>query len=198
VDFQQFVGRGLRASDGKTECVVYDPHGLTLRHNLQDLFEQGDAPTKAKSPPPTEDSIDPLTGEPYEWDDLPAAEKKRIRAATETARTLAIASVMLTQHGFARRSVFPGDWRLEPVTAAQSKTLAGLFGVAHLVVSGAASWGAHPLLLRRLALELRRVCRAEKLRCGVASDALTVGMALFRGPEERRAAALEAVASALE
>lgn len=199
VDFQQFVGRGLRASDGKTECVVYDPHGLTLRHNLQDLFERADEKTgKPRSLPPTEDSIDPLTGEPYEWDDLPAAEKKRIRAATETARTLAIAAVMLTQHGFVRRSVFPGDWRFEPATAAQTKTLAGLYGVAHLVVTGGAEWGAHPTLLRRLALELRRVCRAGKLRCGVASDALTVGMALFRGPDERRAAALQAVASALE
>lgn len=199
VDFQQFVGRGLRASTGKAECVVYDPHGLTLRHNLQDLFEQGsDGTPKPRSLPPNEECIDPLTGEPFEWEGLPAAEKKRIRAAGETARTLAIAAVTLTQHGYARRAVIAGDWRHDPVTPAQARVLGGLFGVAHLVVSGGAEWGTEPTALRRLALELRRVCRNEKLRCGVASDALTVGIAIFRGPAEVRAAALSAVAMALQ
>jgi hypothetical protein len=75
VEYAQEIGRVLRATAGKSYALVYDPWQVTLTHQIQspvEVAEAIEAQPKAKPAEPPGLCIDPLTGLPIEWADLPA------------------------------------------------------------------------------------------------------------------------------
>jgi len=202
VEFLQEFGRVLRAAPGKTEAVIFDPWEKSLDHPMTGWLEVADdaedGPASVKEPDPTED---PLTGEEFEWGDLPEKERKRILATGEIRAYLSTAIVALTAGG--HLDPFGGSaskWRTNEASEKQITFL-----VSFSKTAGAAQnmrgYLGHPgagAQNDEQAAHVRAVAKAVKvlvraiengaaLRSGVVSDACSLARCLFRGHGKNRA-----------
>jgi hypothetical protein len=188
VEFAQEIGRVLRACEGKAHADVFDPWQVTLTHDLQSPVQVEDAITaapKAKASEPPPPMIDPLTGEPIVWADLPAKERKRIWLATDAVAFLGSAALALRASGVARQYSETGQWRREPATPAQLQALTRLRstvswvrGQGH-VLRGIGPTGAP--IVQAICRAFSAVSSSPKLRKGLASDLLTCVLTVLSG-----------------
>ena len=188
VEFAQEIGRVLRACEGKAHADVFDPWQVTLTHDLQSPVQVEDAITaapKAKASEPPPPMIDPLTGEPIVWAELPAKERKRIWLATDAVAFLGSAALALRASGVARQYSETGHWRREPATPAQLQALTRLRstvqwvrGQGH-VLRGVGPAGAP--MVQAICRAFSAVSGSPKLRKGLASDLLTCVLTVLSG-----------------
>ena len=188
VEFAQEIGRVLRACEGKAHADVFDPWQVTLTHDLQSPVQVEEAITaapKAKASEPPPPMIDPLTGEPIVWAELPAKERKRIWLATDAVAFLGSAALALRASGVARQYSEQGQWRREPATPAQLQALTRLRstvqwvrGQGH-VLRGIGPTGAP--IVQAICRAFAAVSSSPKLRKGLASDLLTCVLTVLSG-----------------
>jgi hypothetical protein len=188
VEFAQEIGRVLRACEGKAHADVFDPWQVTLTHDLQSPVQVEDAITaapKAKASEPPPPMIDPLTGEPIVWTELPAKERKRIWLATDAVAFLGSAALALRASGVARQYSETGQWRREPATPAQlqaltrlKSTVSWVRGQGH-VLRGIGPTGAP--IVQAICRAFSAVSSSPKLRKGLASDLLTCVLTVLSG-----------------
>jgi hypothetical protein len=193
VEFLQEFGRVLRAAPGKTEAVIFDPWEKSLDHPMTGWLEVADdadaGPASEKEPDPTED---PLTGEEFEWDELPEKERKKVLARGAEKAYLSTAIVALTASGLLDPF---GDaksrWRTNPASDRQVAFMAKFDRSARAAVNlrgymndGAANdeQAAH---VRAVALIAKRICtgieEGKAYRSGVVSDACSLARTLLWG-----------------
>jgi hypothetical protein len=202
VEFLQEFGRVLRAAPGKTEAVIFDPWEKSLDHPMTGWLEVADdadaGPASEKEPDPTED---PLTGEEFEWDELPEKERKRILATGEIRAYLSTAIVALTAGG--QLDPIGGSaskWRFNPASEKQTAFLVSFSKTAgaaqnmrgYLGYSGAGAQNdeqaAHVRAVAKAVKVLVRVIEnGGTLRSGIVSDACSLARCLFRGHGKNRA-----------
>ena len=193
VEFLQEFGRVLRAAPGKTEAVIFDPWETTTEHPMTGWLEvegpQADGPEIEAEPDPTED---PLTGEEFEWDDLPEKERKRILARSAMKAYLSTAVVALTASGLL--DPFGGaasQWRRNHASDRQTafaskfgKTANAAVNLRGYLTDGAVNdeQAAH---VRAVALTMKRICagidEGKTFRSGVLSDACSLAKTLLWG-----------------
>lgn len=197
MEFLQEFGRVLRAAPGKTEAVIFDPHAKSLDHPMTGWLEiatdEDDAPEVEAEPDPTED---PLTGEEFEWDNLPEKERKKIAASGAARAYLSTAIVALTTSGLLD-PIGNGvsQWRFNRASERQSvflskfeKTSRAALSLRGYLTDGAADdvQAAH---VQAVALIVSRMCKglealSEKGRTyqsGVVSDACSLAKTLLWG-----------------
>lgn len=193
VEFLQEFGRVLRAAPGKTEAVIFDPWETSLDHPmtgwLEIATEEDEAPEVDAEPNPTED---PLTGEAFEWDDLPEKERKRILARSAEKAYLSTAVVALTASGLL--DPFGGaasQWRQNPASDRQTafmskfdRSARAAMNLRGYLTDGAVddTQAAH---VRAVALIAKRICtgleEGKAYRSGVVSDACSLAKTLLWG-----------------
>lgn len=205
VAFAQEIGRVLRAYPGKTHADIFDPYGVTLEHELQDVFAVCDAAPIESEPadPPPEPFIDPLTGE--EFEKPTAIDRKKIQTRSEGAAYVAQCLMALKQHGIAP----PGSgatglkgWRRDLATEKQLAILAKTVKQARFFVQNKGRVDdlsdAESTHARAIALQVTRAhAIADKypLRKGYVSDLITVLFATIRTQDHTaRARAYAAIA----
>ena len=189
VEYAQEIGRVLRATAGKSYALVYDPWQVTLTHQIQspvEVAEAIEAQPKAKPAEPPGLCIDPLTGLPIEWADLPAKEKKRIWLASDSVSYVSQCALAYRIQQLVSDTGERGLWRSEPATVAQIGTLRRLGSTVRWVQS-------QSYRMQGIANEDREyvqaLCRAyaaitrdmSRLRRGLASDLLTCIILLLSG-----------------
>jgi superfamily II DNA or RNA helicase len=197
VEFLQEFGRVLRAAPGKTEAVIFDPHAKSLDHPMTGWLEiegdKADEPEVEAEPNPTED---PLTGEEFEWDDLPEKERKKIAARGAARAYLSTAIVALTASGLLDPIGYGvSQWRFNPASDRQTAFLSKFEKTARmsLTMRGYLTDGAvddtQAAHVQAVALIIYRLCKgiealAEKGRTyqsGVLSDACSLAKTLLWG-----------------
>lgn len=193
VEFLQEFGRVLRAAPGKTEAVIFDPWETSLDHPMTGWLEiegdKADEPEVEAEPNPTED---PLTGEEFEWDDLPEKERKRILARSAEKAYLSTAVVALTASGLL--DPFGGaasKWRFNPASDRQTVFMSKFEKSARAAVNlrGYLTDGAVDDVqaghVRAVALIAKRICtgleEGKAYRSGVVSDACSLAKTLLWG-----------------
>jgi superfamily II DNA or RNA helicase len=192
VEFLQEFGRVLRAAPGKTEAVIFDPWEKSLDHPMTGWLEVADdaedGPASVKEPDPTED---PLTGEEFEWDELPEKERKRILATGEIRAYLSTAIVALTAGGLLDPfGSAKSKWRLDIATDKQTTLLNNFSRTANFAIQrkgrllgSETDFAADHI--RAVAKSIRYLiavsASGKAVRRGVVSDACSLAMCLFRG-----------------
>jgi superfamily II DNA or RNA helicase len=193
VEFLQEFGRVLRAAPGKTEAVIFDPWETSLDHPMTGWLEieadKADEPEIEAEPNPTED---PLTGEEFEWDDLPEKERKKVLARSAEKAYLSTAIVALTASGLL--DPFGGaasQWRKNPASERQTAFMAKFEKSARAAVNmrGYLTDGAVDDVqaghVRAVALIAKRICtgieEGKAYRSGVVSDACSLARTLIWG-----------------
>jgi hypothetical protein len=193
VEFLQEFGRVLRAAPGKTEAVIFDPWEKSLDHPMTGWLEieadKADEPEIEAEPNPTED---PLTGEEFEWDDLPEKERKKVLARSAEKAYLSTAIVALTASGLL--DPFGGaasQWRQNPASDRQvefmlrfAKTARAAVNLRGYLTDGAVDdvQAGH---VRAVALIAKRICtgldKGSNFRSGVLSDACSLAKTMLWG-----------------
>jgi hypothetical protein len=189
VEYAQEIGRVLRATAGKSYALVYDPWQVTLTHQIQSPVEVAEAIEAQPKAKPSEQPglcIDPLTGLPIEWADLPAKEKKRIWLANDSVSYVSQCALAYRINELAPATGERGLWRSEPATVTQIGALRRLGSTVRWAQSVS-------YRMRGIADEDREhvqaLCRAyaaitrdmSRLRRGLASDLLTCLILLLSG-----------------
>lgn len=192
VEFLQEFGRVLRASPGKTEAVIFDPWEKSLEHPMTGWLEIGDKveePEVEAEPNPTED---PLTGEEFEWDDLPEKERKKILARSAEKAYLSTAVVALTASGLLDPiGGAASQWRINSASDRQTGFMAKFEKTARvaLTMRGYLAEGAvddaQAAHVRAVGLIVKRICtgieEGKAYRSGVVSDACSLAKTLLWG-----------------
>jgi superfamily II DNA or RNA helicase len=197
VEVHQSVGRVMRSHPGKAAAVVYDPHGLVATHGLQDMAQLGAPAAGPRKAKPTEqwELIDPLTGEPLEWDATPPERRKRIKQTWEAWDFCDRLVVALTARGVLGREVVTGPWRAMEATERQRKALVGFGRIGHAAQAERGrlrhvktAEGAAVVLL-----VARAVRRAVDMGCrrGVASDLVSAAKVVLAGENWNETLVLE-------
>jgi hypothetical protein len=126
VEYAQEIGRVLRAAPDKDHALVFDPWHVTLTHNIQSPIDVETALTEREQPKAAEPvlpSVDPVTGEEFEWDDLPPAEQKRVTLASPAVAYIGRCVIALRTGGVVGGSSQKGRWRHDPATPKQIEVL---------------------------------------------------------------------------
>jgi superfamily II DNA or RNA helicase len=208
VAYAQEVGRVLRSHPGKDYALIFDPYGVTLDHELQDVAAVGHAlsipssQTVTAAEPP-EPLIDPLTGEEFTAPD--AEDRRRIRAWSAADAYMAQCLIALRSH-----DVIPAQqgatgvkgWRRDCASEKQLELLAKAQKQARYVVSERGKLDGHTgedaAHLRAIALiasrAANRAAQGDTLRRGPVSDIITVLLSTVRTPDrDLRTRALAAI-----
>lgn len=198
VEYAQEIGRVLRVFEGKTVALVFDPWQVTLTHSLATAAElatalECDAEKEASDDTPPPLAIDPLTGEPFVWEDLPAPEKKRVMLATAAVAYVGSCVVAWRNAGLVSGRGQKGRWRTDPASEAQLRALDNL----SRTIGFARSRGYRlPGSNADTVDHVRAVCRAydrtfrgapdrTRLRKGPCSDLLSAVILLISGRPSR-------------
>lgn len=126
VEYAQEIGRVLRAAPDKDHALVFDPWHVTLTHNIQSPIDVETALTEREQPKaadPVLPSVDPVTGEEFEWDELPPAEQKRVTLASPAVAYIGRCVIALRTGGVVGGSSQKGRWRHDPATPKQIEVL---------------------------------------------------------------------------
>lgn len=193
VEFLQEFGRPLRAFPGKTEAVIFDPNEATLDHDLNGWLEiageeSEEAERKASEPP--EPCIDPLTGEPFEWEDMPVKQRREIMALGEMRAYLSTAVVALTASGLIDPFGAPASkWRINPASEKSLAFLEKFRKTAHkttvergyLEPSLSPEEARHMQAVARGVTQILRGSENRVVRAGIVSDVCTLARTLLWG-----------------
>ena len=197
VEFLQEFGRVLRTAAGKTEAVIFDPHAKSLAHPMTGWLEiasdEEEAPEVEAEPNPTKD---PLTGEEFDWENLPEKERKKIVARGAARAYLSTAIVALTTSGLLDPIGYGvSQWQFNPASERQTVYLSkfGKTSRMALTMRGYLTDGAVDDVqaghVRAVALIVWRMCKVsealaakgQSYQSGVVSAACSLAKTLLWG-----------------
>jgi hypothetical protein len=167
-----------------------------------------EASEEDREPPPP--MIDPLTGEPIEWDELPPKERKRIWVRGDVRVYVMTGSIALRASGLVSAPTFAsptGQWRSNPASEKSIQFLQKFSKTANFAlqrrgVLDGMDDEATVEHVRVTALCLRILCesagRGDTLAAGIVADAITLGKLVLWGFGEPGADKLKVRALATE
>ena len=197
VEFLQEFGRVLRAAPGKTEAVIFDPNAKSLDHPMTGWLEiatdEEEAPDVEAEPNPTED---PLTGEEFDWENMPEKERKNIAARGAARAYLSTAIVALTTSGLLDPIGYGvSQWRVNSASERQTVFLSKFEKTSRMALTmrGYLTDGAvddvQAAHVQAVALIVSRMCKGSEAlaakgkayQSGVVSDACSLAKTLLWG-----------------